>query len=95
MSVIANKSRADFDSAEDLQYALTHLLQRIGRAAERVSDEARTQHSEIDWPHVISLQTRVSPNYKTIILDAVWLGATDEVPRLLTALEAFMPSDPP
>jgi uncharacterized protein with HEPN domain len=95
MSITANKSRADFDADENLQYALTHLLQRIGRNAERVSDAARTQHPEIDWPHVVSLQTRVSLDYKTIIPDAVWFGATVEVPRLLTALEAFMPSDPP
>jgi uncharacterized protein with HEPN domain len=95
IEITANKSRADFDADEVLRYALTHLLQRIGRAAERVSDEARTQHPEIDWPHIASLQTRVSLDYKTIIPDAVWLGATDEVPHLLAALAAFMPSDPP
>lgn len=60
MSITANKSRADFDADEQLQDALTHLLQRIGRAAERVSDEARSQHPEIDWPQVVSLQTRVT-----------------------------------
>jgi uncharacterized protein with HEPN domain len=95
MTIAANKSRADLDTDATLQYALTHVLQRISRAAERVSDEARSQHPEIDWPTVVSLQTRVAPDYKTIILDAVWFGATVEVPRLLTALEAFMPSDPP
>ena len=95
LEITANKSRADFDADEILRYALTHLLQRIGRAAEKVSDEARSQHPEIDWPHVVSLQTRVTLDYKTIIPDAVRLGATVEVPRLLTALEAFMPADPP
>ena len=95
VEITSNKSRADFDADELLQYALTHLLQRIGRNAERVSDEARAQHPEIDWPHVVSLQTRIALDYKTIIPDAVWFGATDEVPGLLAALEAFMPSDPP
>jgi uncharacterized protein with HEPN domain len=95
MTTTANISRSDFDADETLQFALTHLLQRIGRAAERVSDAARIQHPEIDWTNVISLQNRVVHDNFKLVFDVVWLAATVDVPRLLTALEAFMPSDPP
>ena len=95
MTTTANISRSDFDADEMLQDALTHLLQTIGRAAERVSVAARLEHPEIDWPNVIDLQNRVVRDNRKIVFDVVWRAATAEVPQLLTALEAFMPSDPP
>jgi uncharacterized protein with HEPN domain len=60
-----------------------------------VSDAARIQHPEIDWTNGISLQNRVVHDNFKLVFDVVWLAATVDVPRLLTALEAFMPSDPP
>ena len=95
LTTTALKSRAQFDADENLRFALTHLLQRIGRAAERVSDEGRALHPEIDWPNIVNMPDRVAHDYRHIDLDAVWVSATADVPRLLTALEAFMPSDPP
>src|SRR5216684_3384890 len=92
LTTTANKSRAQFDTDENLQFALTHLLQKISRAAARVSEEARIAHPEIDWPEVVSIQDRVGRDYTHIDLDAVWVSATADVPRLLAALEAFMPS---
>jgi uncharacterized protein with HEPN domain len=95
LTTTAHKSRAQFDADEHLQFALTHLLQSISRAAARVSEEARNAHPEIDWLDVVGIQDRVARDYRHIDLDAVWVSATADVPRLLTALEAFMPSDPP
>jgi len=43
----------------------------------------------------VSIHDRVARDYRQIDLDAVWVSATTDIPRLLTALEAFMPSDPP
>jgi uncharacterized protein with HEPN domain len=88
-------TRADFDTDETFQFALTHLLQKIGRHAERVSDAARGEHPEINWPSVVDLQTRVVRDNRKIMSDVVWRAANVEVPQLITALEAFMPSDPP
>ncbi|MEA2414281.1 MAG: hypothetical protein QOI58_938 [Thermoanaerobaculia bacterium] len=95
MATTAKITRADFDADETFQFALTHLLQTIGRSAERVSDAARREHPEIDWPNVIDLQNRVVRDNRKIVFDVVWRAANGEVQQLLTALEAFMPSDPP
>ncbi len=95
MTTTANISRTQFDADQNLQFALTYLLQRIGRAAERVSDEGRIKHPEIDWPNVVSMRNRVVHDYVNIVFDVVWATATIDVPRLFSALETFMPSDPP
>jgi uncharacterized protein with HEPN domain len=88
-------SRVDFDADENLQLAITHLLQIIGEAAGRVSEAARVEHPEIDWPKIVGMRNRIVHDYRRIDLDVVWETATLDVHRLVLALEAFMPSDPP
>lgn len=43
------KSRADFDSDENLRLALAYLIQIIGEAASRVSLTFREAHDAIPW----------------------------------------------
>jgi uncharacterized protein with HEPN domain len=91
----AHISRAGFDADENLQLALTYLLQIIGEAASRVSDQACAEHPEIDWPRIVGMRNRIVHDYLHIDFDLVWDAATIHVPRLTGALEAFMPPDPP
>jgi len=88
-------SRIDFDADENLQLAITHLLQIIGEAAGSVGESARIAHPEIDWPKIVGMRNRIVHDYRRIDLDIVWETATLDVPHLIAALEAFMPSDPP
>jgi uncharacterized protein with HEPN domain len=92
---VTDISRFDFDADDNLQLAITHLLQIIGEAAGSVSEEARIDHPEIDWPKIVGMRNRIVHDYRRIDLDVVWETATLDVPRLVLALEAFMPSDPP
>lgn len=92
---VTNISRADFDADDNLQLAITHLLQIIGEAAGIVSDASRIEHPEIEWPKIVGMRNRIVHDYRRIDLDVVWETATLNVPRLVQALEAFMPSDPP
>jgi uncharacterized protein with HEPN domain len=88
-------SRADFDADENLQLAVTHLVQIIGEAASRVTEETCATHPEIDWPNIVGMRNRIVHDYGGIAIDRIWDIATVDVPHLLVALEAFVPSDPP
>lgn len=92
---VTDISRFGFDADDNLQLAITHLLQIVGEAAGRVSEAARIAHPEVDWPRIVGMRNRIVHDYRRIDLDVVWVTATEDVPRLITALEAFMPSDPP
>jgi uncharacterized protein with HEPN domain len=46
---VEGKTRADFDTDENLRLALAHLVQTIGEAARRVSEATRTAHGEVPW----------------------------------------------
>jgi uncharacterized protein with HEPN domain len=92
---VTDISRSAFDADDNLQLATTHLLQIIGEAAGRVSVAARIDHPDIDWPKIVGMRNRIVHDYRRIDLAVVWETATLDIPKLVLALEAFMPSDPP
>lgn len=53
----ASKGRDRFDQDETVQLALVHLVQIIGEAASRVSDDLRQSHPEIPWRQVVGMSS--------------------------------------
>ena len=93
---VTNLSRIDFDADDNLQLATTHLLQIIGEAAERVSEAVRQAHPEIEWPKIVGDAKSGSFTITGASISMSFGRRRPlDVPRLVLALEAFMPSDPP
>lgn len=65
---------------------MTHLLQIIGEAARRVSDEGRAAHPSIPWSAVVGMRHKVVHDYFGVDEDVVWNTARSELPSLITAL---------
>jgi uncharacterized protein with HEPN domain len=87
--------KEQFDADENLRITVMHLVQTIGEAARRVSEEERQAHPDIEWLEIVGMRNRLVHDYTNIDFDAVWKAATVDVQRLVTHLEAFLPSDPP
>ena len=64
--------RAAFDRNEDLQLAMTHLLQTIGEAARMVSEATRAQLPAIPWRQITGMRHRIVHDYLNIDFDVVW-----------------------
>jgi uncharacterized protein with HEPN domain len=79
--------RGTFLTDEDLQLALTHLVQMLGEAARKVSPRFREQNSSIPWPAIIGMRHRVVHDYLDVDLDLVWEVCSVEIPRLIPQLE--------
>jgi uncharacterized protein with HEPN domain len=61
VALTQGRSRADLDSDRLLELALVRLLEIVGEAASRVSNEDCERHPEIPWPQIISLRNRADP----------------------------------
>jgi len=79
--------RAVFDADENLRLAVTHLIQIIGEAAARVSDDIRDAHQDIPWRMIVGMRQKIVHDYIHINYDIVWGVATSSVPTLITQLE--------
>src|ERR1043165_4630184 len=82
-----------FESSLLHQDALFRSLQIVGEAASRVSDDTKSEHTEIDWNGIIGLRHRLVHDYRRIRVDVVWRVLKNEVPLLIRQLEQIVPPE--
>lgn len=73
------------------QSSVLHQLMVMGEATKRLSDEFRSQHSEIPWSLMAGMRDILIHGYDTVDLDEVWRTANRDVPDLLRWLEPHLP----
>lgn len=91
VQAIVGKSRSDYDKDDILRLGLTHLVQVIGEAARKVSDEFRQQHPEIPWRKIVGMRHRIVHDYMRVDEDILWQVVTGDLSELLPLLEAIAP----
>ena len=87
---IGGISRQDFDQDENLRLALTHLIQVIGEAAARVSQDLCDEHPRIPWKAIVGMRHKVVHNYLNVDEDIVWDTACREMQPLIDQLERIL-----
>jgi uncharacterized protein with HEPN domain len=90
VSLVARKERGDLDTDRVLQLALVRLIEIVGEAARRVSEETQTRHPQIPWPQVISTRNRLVHGYDFVDHDILWETITDDLPALIAQLEQII-----
>ena len=80
------------DLIEDrvMQLALQKLVEIVGEAANRVSEETQQRHQEIPWPQIIGLHNRLVHGYDDINLDILWRIIQNDLPPLVEQLKAIV-----
>ena len=84
---------ADREAVESdvvLQSGLAKLIQDIGEAANRVSSEFQTQHSHIPWRDMIDMRNHLVHVYTDIDFGVLWNTAVEDLPPLISQLEAIL-----
>ena len=85
--------RPDYDEDENLRLALAHLVQVIGEAARRVSNDVREAHPEIPWADIVGMRSKIVHDYMNVDEDIVCEVVTRDLPALVAALEKVTPGD--
>ena len=75
-----------FSRDEKLQLAVIKLIENIGEASKRLSDESRRMYPRVDWKKAMAMRDRLVHNYMDVDLAIVFDVATHEVPLLLKSL---------
>jgi uncharacterized protein with HEPN domain len=87
LSFAANKDRKDLDDDRMLVLSLVKLIEIIGEAASKVTDDTKKKYAEIPWSNITAMRNRLIHVYFDIDLDRVWDTIVDDLPSLIDSLE--------
>ena len=91
---IAGVKYSRFEQDKLIRSAVERQFLIPGEAARRVSDDFREGHPEIPWRGLVGLRTALAHEYGEILVERLWLFATQRVQELLPVLDALVPSEP-
>jgi uncharacterized protein with HEPN domain len=77
------KARADLDRDRLLELGLVRLVEVVGEAASRVSEETRKRCPGIPWRQVCNMRNRLIHGYDTVDLDILWDVVQMDLPSLI------------
>ncbi|MFQ5591466.1 MAG: DUF86 domain-containing protein [Phycisphaerae bacterium] len=92
-NLLGDRDRTAYDADEALRLALAHLLQVVGEAARRISDDFRDRHQNIPWKAIVGMRHKVVHDYMDVDEEIVWDTVTREIPPLIAQLEAIIPDE--
>jgi uncharacterized protein with HEPN domain len=90
---IAGKSRADLDTDRQLNLALVRLLEIVGEAASRTTEDERRLCPTLPWGQIVGLRNRLIHGYDAVDFDVLWQVVRDDLPRLIAELEPVLGED--
>lgn len=93
-SLMHGIDRQRFDDDEFVQLSVERLLQNIGEAARRVSQQFRVEHPDIPWVQIVAQRNVLVHEYGVVRPELIWLAATEDVPALLRMLDPLVPQEP-
>jgi len=82
VQMAAGRNRLDLDTDRMLQLSLVRLVEIIGEAASRVSEDTRQQHAQIPWPQISGMRNRLIHGYDFVDYDILWQTITEDLPAL-------------
>jgi uncharacterized protein with HEPN domain len=88
--LLGDTSREDIWKRRMQQLALVQLIEIVGEAANRVTDDTRKAYAEVPWPRIIGMRNRLVHAYDVIDYDLLWDTITDDLPPLIAALEKIV-----
>lgn len=90
MSFISDKKRSDLESDRKLSLSIVRLLEIIGEAAGRISDDLRQTHSLLPWDVIVGMRNRLIHAYFEVDLDIVWETVKRDIPTLISHLKTII-----
>jgi uncharacterized protein with HEPN domain len=82
-----------FEQDELVQNAVMYVVQIIGEAATKISDDFKSAHSQIPWQAIKGMRHRLVHDYTRIDLPTVWRVVETHIPELIRMIEPLIPPD--
>jgi uncharacterized protein with HEPN domain len=90
VAMMRGKSLRDLEHDRMLELAVMRLLEIVGEAAQRVTEQRRATHPEIPWAKIRGMRNLVVHVYDEVDLAQVWQTANEDLPALIAQLERIL-----
>jgi uncharacterized protein with HEPN domain len=90
VQMVQGKTRVDLEGHRMLELALVRLIEVVGEAAARVSEETQRRHGAIPWRAIVGTRNRLVHGYDTVDLDVLWQTVEEDLPLLIVELEKVL-----
>ena len=84
------KTKREFLANEMLREAVVRKLEIIGEAAKRLSKEFRSSVPSAPWTAIAGMRDKLIHGYFGVDLNAVWKTVKDDLPDMITKIEAHL-----
>lgn len=85
----------EFDRSSLHQHAIMKVIENVGEAARKISDETKAAHPEIPWSDIIGMRNRLIHDYFRIDLEKLWDTVQQDIPKLIPLLEPLIKPESP
>ena len=89
VDMASSRQRIDLEADRTFSLAVTRLVEIIGEAAARVSDQRQQEIPSIPWREVVGMRNRLIHGYDAVDRDILWDIIQYDLPELITALQAY------
>ena len=86
-SYIHDMDESTFSSSQLTQDAVLRNLQILSESTQRLSDEFKIRHKEIEWHKISGLRNLLVHDYLGIDINTVWVVINKELATLKTAIQ--------
>ena len=86
-------TRQQFEQDALHQNAIVKAVEIIGEAASRLSTETKEELPEIDWSKIVGMRHRLVHDYFAVDYDVLWDVVHNDLPKLISQLEAIVPPE--
>ena len=93
LSYVSGKTKEEFLKDPQCQDAVIRRLEVIGEAARRISQETRARLSGIPWAAIVSMRNVMIHEYDDVDLTVVWDTVQNQLPALISAIQAEVPPE--
>ncbi|MBW4514807.1 MAG: DUF86 domain-containing protein [Timaviella obliquedivisa GSE-PSE-MK23-08B] len=90
LNFTAGLDYASLESDRRTQAAVFYEILVIGKAANRLSDKFRVEHSTVPWKDIIGMQNILAHQYDKVDAEVVWDVIRQDVPELILLLKQLL-----
>ena len=92
-SFLSGKTLDNLQADKIHQYAVIKSIEIIGEAAYMLSNEFRTQHSDVEWDGIIRMRHVLVHGYYQISIPLVWSIIQDDLPPFKDQIEKLLETE--